>query len=163
MRSVWKALVSFNIIKKIHISISNFQPFGKRSGSKADNRVLYPKILLSMARVVKPTSGRAVLLTQDKTSMFKVCFYNTASVWNQNMNGFQTLNNCQLSKKCGLVRICQKSELFLDLRYLIYLKTEHTKSSDSRQVWISDVRISDFTVVNLNDIKHYTVGIWISI
>jgi len=46
-------------------------PFGKRSGSKADNRVLYPKILLSMARVVKPKSGRAVLLTQDKTSMFK--------------------------------------------------------------------------------------------
>lgn len=56
-----------------------FQPFGKRSGSKADNRVLYPKVLLAMARVVKPNSGRAVLLTQDKTSMFKVGlwdFYN---------------------------------------------------------------------------------------
>jgi 23S rRNA G2445 N2-methylase RlmL len=49
-----------------------FQPFGKRSGSKADNRVLYPKILNSMARVVKPVTGRAVLLTQDKNSMFKV-------------------------------------------------------------------------------------------
>jgi len=46
-------------------------PFGKRSGSKADNRVLYPRILNSMARVVKPTTGRAVLLTQDKNSMFK--------------------------------------------------------------------------------------------
>lgn len=46
-------------------------PFGKRSGSKADNKVLYPKIMLSMARVVKPTTGRAVLLTQDKNSMFK--------------------------------------------------------------------------------------------
>ena len=52
-----------------------FQPFGKRSGSKADNRVLYPKILTSMARVVKPVTGRAVLLTQDKTSMFKVKFH----------------------------------------------------------------------------------------
>jgi Putative RNA methylase family UPF0020 len=52
---------------------SLFQPFGKRSGSKADNRVLYPKILTSMARVVRPVTGRAVLLTQDKTSMFKVC------------------------------------------------------------------------------------------
>ena len=29
-----------------------------------------------MARVVKPNTGRAVLLTQDKTSMFKVsAFY----------------------------------------------------------------------------------------
>ena len=46
-------------------------PFGKRSGSKADNKVLYPKILVSMARVVRPISGRAVLLTQDKNSMLK--------------------------------------------------------------------------------------------
>jgi len=46
-------------------------PFGKRSGSKADNRVLYPQLLNSMARVVRPRTGRAVLLTQDKTSMFK--------------------------------------------------------------------------------------------
>ena len=51
----------------------DFQPFGKRSGSKADNRVLYPKTLISLARVVRPTTGRAVLLTQDKSSMFKVC------------------------------------------------------------------------------------------
>ena len=49
-------------------------PFGKRSGSKADNRVLYPNVLNSMARVVRPKTGRAVLLTQDKTSMFKVTF-----------------------------------------------------------------------------------------
>ena len=46
-------------------------PFGKRSGSKADNRVLYPKIMNSMARVVKASTGRAIVLTQDKTSMFK--------------------------------------------------------------------------------------------
>merc|ERR1711862_373689 len=46
-------------------------PFGKRSGSKADNRVLYPRTLLSMARVVRPDTGRAVLLTQDKRSMFQ--------------------------------------------------------------------------------------------
>lgn len=46
-------------------------PFGKRSGSKADNRVLYPQVMLSMARVVRPKTGRAVLLTQDKNSMFK--------------------------------------------------------------------------------------------
>ena len=46
-------------------------PFGKRSGSKADNRVLYPRTLLAMARVVRPDTGRAVLLTQDKNSMLK--------------------------------------------------------------------------------------------
>lgn len=45
-------------------------PFGRRSGSKADNKKLYPDMLVSMARLVRPGSGRAVLLTQDKTSMF---------------------------------------------------------------------------------------------
>ena len=48
------------------------QPFGKRSGTTTDNRVLYPKILNSMAKAVRPTTGRAVLLTHDKTSMFRV-------------------------------------------------------------------------------------------
>ena len=48
------------------------QPFGKRSGSKADNRVLYPNTMLAMARVIKPVTGKAIILTYDKTSMFKV-------------------------------------------------------------------------------------------
>lgn len=55
-------------------------PFGKRSGSKADNRVLYPRTLLSMARVVRPSTGRAVLLTQDKRSMFG-CFKQVEKYW----------------------------------------------------------------------------------
>ena len=46
-------------------------PFGKRSGSKADNRTLYPATLLSLARLTPPKTGRAVLLTQDRNSMFK--------------------------------------------------------------------------------------------
>ena len=46
-------------------------PFGKRSGSKADNRVLYPQMLTRLARLVRPDTGRAVLLTQDKNSMIK--------------------------------------------------------------------------------------------
>jgi len=46
-------------------------PFGKRSGSKADNRDLYPKTLISLARVVRPGTGRAVLLTHDMNSMIK--------------------------------------------------------------------------------------------
>ena len=47
-------------------------PFGRRSGSKLDNRKLYPDTLLSLARLVRPNTGRAVLLTQDKTSMFQI-------------------------------------------------------------------------------------------
>jgi len=54
-------------------------PFGKRSGSKADNKVLYPQTLLAMARLVRPDTGRAVLLTQDKNSMFK-CLGRTGQV-----------------------------------------------------------------------------------
>ena len=40
-------------------------PFGKRSGSYLSNRVLYPRALHEMGRVVRPESGRAVLLTAD--------------------------------------------------------------------------------------------------
>ncbi|XP_068220241.1 tRNA (guanine(6)-N2)-methyltransferase THUMP3-like [Palaemon carinicauda] len=46
-------------------------PFGKRLGNKVDNRVLYYRALLEMARVTKPETGRAVLLTQDRNSMIK--------------------------------------------------------------------------------------------
>lgn len=46
-------------------------PFGKRSGSKADNRVLYYRSLVELARVTKMNTGRAVLLTYDKGSMIK--------------------------------------------------------------------------------------------
>ncbi|XP_023234421.1 THUMP domain-containing protein 3-like [Centruroides sculpturatus] len=44
-------------------------PFGKRMGSKFDNRKLYPSLLNEMARVCKNKNGRAVLLTQDKKTM----------------------------------------------------------------------------------------------
>jgi len=58
-------------------------PFGRRSGSKADNRALYPKTMLAMARLVKPDTGRAILLTQDKTSMFK-CYAQIQKYWKMN-------------------------------------------------------------------------------
>lgn len=47
-------------------------PFGKRSGSKLDNRVLYLRALQETARVTRPSTGRAVLLTHDKNSMIRV-------------------------------------------------------------------------------------------
>ena len=44
-------------------------PFGKRLGSKMNNRALYPSMLKEMARVCKPKTGRACLLTSDKRSI----------------------------------------------------------------------------------------------
>ncbi|XP_023136478.1 THUMP domain-containing protein 3 [Amphiprion ocellaris] len=46
-------------------------PFGKRMGSKKKNWDLYPSCLREMARVCRPSSGKAVLLTQDKKCFSK--------------------------------------------------------------------------------------------
>ncbi|XP_056130870.1 THUMP domain-containing protein 3 isoform X1 [Lampris incognitus] len=46
-------------------------PFGKRMGSRKKNWDLYPSCLREMARVCKPGSGKAVLLTQDKKCFAK--------------------------------------------------------------------------------------------
>ncbi|XP_069692830.1 sushi, von Willebrand factor type A, EGF and pentraxin domain-containing protein 1-like isoform X3 [Periplaneta americana] len=47
-------------------------PFGKRSGSVFDNRMLYKKALVEMARATRCNTGRAVLLTHDRKSMTMV-------------------------------------------------------------------------------------------
>lgn len=54
-------------------------PFGKRCGSKEDNRKLYPSILQEMARVGTPAS-RVVLLTHDRRNMIR-CLQKMSSVW----------------------------------------------------------------------------------
>ncbi|XP_068170491.1 tRNA (guanine(6)-N2)-methyltransferase THUMP3 [Antennarius striatus] len=46
-------------------------PFGKRMGSRRKNWDLYPSCLREMARVCRPASGKAVLLTQDKKCFSK--------------------------------------------------------------------------------------------
>lgn len=46
-------------------------PFGKRMGSRKKNWELYPSCLREMARVCRPGSGKAVLLTQDKKCFSK--------------------------------------------------------------------------------------------
>ena len=43
-----------------------------RSGSRTANWELYPKALSEMARVCRPHSGRAVLLTHDNKALSKV-------------------------------------------------------------------------------------------
>eukprot|EP00117_Sycon_ciliatum_P038475 scpid20302/ scgid5409/ THUMP domain-containing protein 3 len=46
-------------------------PFGKRIGSAANNKVLYPRLLLEMARVCRCTTGRAVLMSLDKRTLLR--------------------------------------------------------------------------------------------
>lgn len=46
--------------------------FSQRMGSKKKNWDLYPLCLREMARVCRPGSGKAVLLTQDKKCFAKV-------------------------------------------------------------------------------------------
>lgn len=53
-------------------------PFGKRIGSRGDNRVLYYHSLVEMARITRTETGRAVLLTYDRNSMMKVSFVTVA-------------------------------------------------------------------------------------
>ncbi|KAK3912613.1 THUMP domain-containing protein 3 [Frankliniella fusca] len=55
-------------------------PFGVRLGSKAGNRNLYRRVLLEMARVTRPGSGRAILLTQDRRS-FALALVGTMGLW----------------------------------------------------------------------------------
>ncbi|KAK9303574.1 hypothetical protein QLX08_004793 [Tetragonisca angustula] len=43
-------------------------PFGKRSGRMTDNRILYKEILIELGRIMKPLTGRCVLLTYDRRS-----------------------------------------------------------------------------------------------
>uniref|UniRef100_A0A1B6LJN9 THUMP domain-containing protein n=1 Tax=Graphocephala atropunctata TaxID=36148 RepID=A0A1B6LJN9_9HEMI len=69
-------------------------PFGKRSGHKKDNRVLYKEVLMELGRVVRPHSGRAVLLTHDKRTFVRV-LPQTCGLWKQtkvlgvNLGGLQ--------------------------------------------------------------------------
>uniref|UniRef100_A0A1B6JTN3 THUMP domain-containing protein n=1 Tax=Homalodisca liturata TaxID=320908 RepID=A0A1B6JTN3_9HEMI len=69
-------------------------PFGKRSGHKKDNRVLYKEVLVELGRVVRPSTGRAVLLTHDRRTFVNV-LPKTCGLWKQtkvlgvNLGGLQ--------------------------------------------------------------------------
>lgn len=56
-------------------------PFGKRSGTKGENRILYPKILNEMARVARRGISRAVFLTEDKNGFFRALDANQSLWW----------------------------------------------------------------------------------
>ena len=69
-------------------------PFGKRLGSKMDNRSLYPSMVMEMARVCRRCTGRACLLTNDKRSILNSIsaaakFWNLKKTYNVNVGGLR--------------------------------------------------------------------------
>ncbi|XP_017568165.1 THUMP domain-containing protein 3 [Pygocentrus nattereri] len=60
--------------------ITTDMPFGKRMGSKKKNWDLYPSCLREMARVCRPGTGRAVVLTQDK-KCFQKALVRMSGLW----------------------------------------------------------------------------------
>ncbi|KRX37968.1 Histone H2A.V [Trichinella britovi] len=48
-------------------------PYGKRSGSVRSNQTLYPALLSEFARVLKIGTGRACLVTNDKSTLTRSC------------------------------------------------------------------------------------------
>jgi len=57
-------------------------PFGKRSGSKLNNKTLYRDGLRELARAARLKTGRGVFLTYDKNS-FNMAYTITRSFWRQ--------------------------------------------------------------------------------
>lgn len=66
-----KAAVQHNA-KNIDPEAESLLLFSDRMGSRKKNWDLYPSCLREMARVCRPGSGKAVLLTQDKKCFSKV-------------------------------------------------------------------------------------------
>ncbi|XP_018018777.1 THUMP domain-containing protein 3-like isoform X2 [Hyalella azteca] len=94
-------------------------PFGKRSGKKADNRSLYLLALQETARVTRPGTGRAVLLTHDRNSLIKNLahvreYWRNPSVRTINIGGlhagvFFLLRTAALYKKPSTLPRCYHS------------------------------------------------------
>ena len=123
-------------------------PFGKRMGCKSDNRGLYRELLQSMARVAKPGSARAVLLTQDRRSLTLVgidratiqqccphCSEFIAKQYKINhrpsASGRMDLSNCQVTIQgnrkplrisLGIVGILMISCILIKTRLILQLK-----------------------------------------
>lgn len=79
-------------------------PFGKKIGSKMDNRQLYPMLLEEWKRVIRK-GGRLVLMTHDKRSLENSIlkmrsFWHIKATHIVNMGGLQCLCLCLINKKC---------------------------------------------------------------
>jgi len=67
-------------------------PFGRRHGSKRANKTLYPALLHNLSRIVRPGTGRAVLLTQDFKSM-NLAYDRNRKFWFQKLCHFVKIGN----------------------------------------------------------------------
>lgn len=83
----------------VDMFVSDF-PYGKRSGSKQNNKGLYKKVLHELARVSKLSTGKCVILTLDRTS-FNIGFQDTKEYWKQ--NSFLVINVGGLRCACYLL------------------------------------------------------------
>ncbi|XP_042231882.1 THUMP domain-containing protein 3-like isoform X2 [Homarus americanus] len=98
-------------------------PFGKRIGSKGDNRVLYYNSLLEMARITRTGTGRAVLLTHDRNSMMRN-IKRVHTLWKSATS--RTINIGGLS---AVIYILHRTALLFDPNLKIASKT-HKKPSE---------------------------------
>lgn len=80
-------------------------PFGKRSGSKSNNKLLYKKALQEIARVIKLSTGKAVFLTYDKNTFIR-SFQMTKLFWKQTKS--ITVNMGGLEAVCFVLRRTEK-------------------------------------------------------
>ena len=76
-------------------------PFGRRIGTKTMNSALYPKLLSEMARVTPPSTGRAILLTQDYKNMKRALMSEVAhKSWKNSRTVFLKLGNLTTHVYC---------------------------------------------------------------
>lgn len=68
--------------RSIDVFVSNL-PFGKRSGTHAQNRALYPAFAAELSRTMKP-GGKAVLLTEEKR-LFRQAFTRPLKIIEEHM------------------------------------------------------------------------------
>lgn len=74
-------------------------PFGKRMGTKCNNRKLYPALLREWARVARRGTGRAVLLTQDKKSL-QDAIYMCHNLWKKYCYHYVNVGNLDAAVFC---------------------------------------------------------------
>ena len=106
-------------------------PFGKRHGNKYLNRTLYPKILRDLARITRPSTGRAALLTQDFKSI-NLALKSNQDFWAQKLCNHVKIGNLE----CYIYLFNRTSEPYH------LLKKEH---SNQRQHAVDESRAQQST------------------
>lgn len=77
--------------ESIDVFVSDL-PFGRRHGSKKNNKVLYPALLSEMGRMARLGTGRASLLTQDYKSM-NLAYRQYRHLWTMKSCNFVKVGN----------------------------------------------------------------------